>query len=224
MRGPPECCQMWDEYSCHMFPTIWNFITLLQDLHFGQADRRYIPLKTDADPSSHKFCSSTRQRGVIKHEYQVYELASPRKCLSSLFNQFCKARRNIFWMREQCVFLVGPRSQRFQYPCPSRYLLLPNDTCPEEFNEKMELKNGEEIRTPMSGKFHRCSLILCLYISYVYTAYCGLGGSVGIATGYGLDGPGSNPGGSRDFPHVQTVPGAHPSSCTIGTGSFPGVK
>jgi hypothetical protein len=30
----------------------------------------------------------------------------------------------------------------------------------------------------------------------------GPGSSVGIATGYGLDGPGSNPGGGRDFPHL----------------------
>ena len=28
----------------------------------------------------------------------------------------------------------------------------------------------------------------------------------------------------RDFPPVQTGPGAHSASCTIGTGSFPGVK
>ena len=28
----------------------------------------------------------------------------------------------------------------------------------------------------------------------------------------------------RDFPPVQTSPGAHPASCTMGTGSFPGVK
>jgi len=28
----------------------------------------------------------------------------------------------------------------------------------------------------------------------------------------------------RDFPPVQTGPGAHPASCTIGTGSFPGLK
>ena len=28
----------------------------------------------------------------------------------------------------------------------------------------------------------------------------------------------------RDFPPVQTGPGAHPASCTIGTGSFPEVK
>ena len=48
--------------------------------------------------------------------------------------------------------------------------------------------------------------------------------SVGIATDYGLDGPGSNPCGGRDFPPVQTGPGAHPASCTMGTGSFPGVK
>ena len=28
----------------------------------------------------------------------------------------------------------------------------------------------------------------------------------------------------RDFPPVQTGPGVHPASCTMGTGSFPGVK
>jgi len=50
------------------------------------------------------------------------------------------------------------------------------------------------------------------------------GGSVGIVTDYGLVGPGSNPGGGRDFPPVQTGPGDHPVSWTMGTGSFPGVK
>jgi hypothetical protein len=49
--------------------------------------------------------------------------------------------------------------------------------------------------------------------------------SVGIATGYGLDGPGiESRWGARFFAHVQTGPGAHPASCTMGTGSFPGVK
>jgi hypothetical protein len=28
----------------------------------------------------------------------------------------------------------------------------------------------------------------------------------------------------RDFPAVQAGPGAHPASCKMGTGSFPGVK
>ena len=36
---------------------------------------------------------------------------------------------------------------------------------------------------------------------------------------------GSNPGGGRDFSApVQIGPGAHPASCTMGTGSFLGVK
>ena len=52
----------------------------------------------------------------------------------------------------------------------------------------------------------------------------GPGSSVGTATDYGLDGPGSNPGGDEIFPPVQTGPGAHPASCTMGTGSFLGVE
>jgi hypothetical protein len=32
------------------------------------------------------------------------------------------------------------------------------------------------------------------------------------------------PEGARLFAHVQTDPGAHPASCTMGTGYFPGVK
>ena len=52
----------------------------------------------------------------------------------------------------------------------------------------------------------------------------GPGSSVGIATDYELGGPGSNPGGDEIFPPFQTGPGAHPASCTMGTGTFPGVK
>ena len=40
--------------------------------------------------------------------------------------------------------------------------------------------------------------------------------SVGIATRYGLDGPGIESLWGRDFPH--------PSRPALGTGSFPGVK
>ena len=53
--------------------------------------------------------------------------------------------------------------------------------------------------------------------THTHTQYSGPGSSVGIATDYGLDGPGSNPGGE------ETGPGVHPASCTMGTGSFPGV-
>ena len=49
--------------------------------------------------------------------------------------------------------------------------------------------------------------------------------SVGIATGYGLDGPGiESRWGARFSAPVQTGPGDRPASCTMGTGSFPGVK
>jgi hypothetical protein len=49
--------------------------------------------------------------------------------------------------------------------------------------------------------------------------------SVGIATGYGARRSGDQiPVGARFFTHIQTGPGAHPVSCTMGTGSFLGVK
>jgi len=55
-----------------------------------------------------------------------------------------------------------------------------------------------------------------IILSYLYL--CGPGGSVGIATDYGLDGPGSDPGGDEIFrpstlalgptqPPVRWVPG-----------------
>ena len=61
---------------------------------------------------------------------------------------------------------------------------------------------------------------------YTFSGFTvGRDSSVGIAPGYGLDGPGieSRPG-ARFFAPVQTGPGAHPASCTMGTGSFTRVK
>ena len=59
----------------------------------------------------------------------------------------------------------------------------------------------------------------------VFYSHCGLGSSVSIATGYGLDGRGiESRWGVRFSAPVQTSAGAHPASCTMGTGSFPGVK
>ena len=50
--------------------------------------------------------------------------------------------------------------------------------------------------------------------------------SVGIATRYGLGWCGDRIplGGARLSAPVHTGPGAHPASCTMGTGSFLGVK
>jgi len=47
---------------------------------------------------------------------------------------------------------------------------------------------------------------------------------VAIATCYGLEGPGSNPGGGEIFRTCPAGPGAHPAFCTVRTRSFPGVK
>jgi hypothetical protein len=56
-------------------------------------------------------------------------------------------------------------------------------------------------------------------------SYGGPESSVGIATGYWLDGPGIEfRWGARLSAPVQVGPGAHPASCTVGTGSLPGVN
>jgi hypothetical protein len=61
--------------------------------------------------------------------------------------------------------------------------------------------------------------------NYIFVVFCGPGSIVGIATGYGLDGTGIESQWGRDFPHLsRPAPGAHPASCTMGTGSFPAVK
>ena len=62
-------------------------------------------------------------------------------------------------------------------------------------------------------------------ISGMFNAYCGPGSVLGIATGYGLDGPGIESRCEARFSApFQTGPWAHPASCTMGTGFFPRVK
>jgi len=59
----------------------------------------------------------------------------------------------------------------------------------------------------------------------VCVCVCGPGSVVGIATGYGLNGPEiESRWGARLSAPVQTGLGTHPASCTRDTGSFPGVK
>jgi len=53
----------------------------------------------------------------------------------------------------------------------------------------------------------------------------GPGSVVGIATAYGMDGPGIESRWEARFSApFQTGPEAHPASCTMGIGSFPGVS
>jgi hypothetical protein len=65
------------------------------------------------------------------------------------------------------------------------------------------------------------TIVLFFLPSYIN----GPGSVVGTATSYGLDGPGiESRWGARFSALVQTGPGAHSASCTMGTASFPGVK
>ena len=65
----------------------------------------------------------------------------------------------------------------------------------------------------------------CLYFWKTSTSRVIPDSSVGIATRYGLEGPGiESRWGARFSAPVQTCPGAHPASYTTGTESFPGVK
>ena len=72
-------------------------------------------------------------------------------------------------------------------------------------------------------------------ISYVLLGDCyllfnpvipgGTGSLVGIANGYGLDGPGIESRREATFSvPVHNGPGPHPASCTMSTGTFLGVK
>ena len=67
--------------------------------------------------------------------------------------------------------------------------------------------------------------IILSYLTYVYIYVRGRDSSVGTTTRYGLDGPGiESRSGARFSAPVQTGPGPYPASCTMGTGSFLGVK
>jgi hypothetical protein len=62
-------------------------------------------------------------------------------------------------------------------------------------------------------------------INFYSDSSVGRDSSVGIATRYGMDGPGiESPWRARYSAPVQTGPGFHPASYTMGTGSLTGLK
>jgi hypothetical protein len=72
---------------------------------------------------------------------------------------------------------------------------------------------------------HWVATQLQLNISYHIIKTVGWESSVGIATRYRLDGPGIKTPRRQDFSApVQTSPGAHPASSTMGTESFLRIK
>jgi hypothetical protein len=69
-----------------------------------------------------------------------------------------------------------------------------------------------------------CVVMVKKYFVY-YTEPRGRDRSVGIATEYGLEIPGIESRiWTRYIANVQTGPVANPASCSMGTGTLPGVK
>ena len=75
------------------------------------------------------------------------------------------------------------------------------------------------LRTPHCHKDR-----LTLTHLYYNIFFCGPGSSVGIVTELRAGRSGIESQWGREFLPFQTGPGAHPTSCKMGTGFFPGVK
>jgi hypothetical protein len=76
--------------------------------------------------------------------------------------------------------------------------------------------------TEYKGVTRNC---ICTWFCRQHYQKSGPGSVVGIATGYGLDGPGIEFRLGRDFPHLsRPALWAHPASCTMVTEFFAGVK
>ena len=88
--------------------------------------------------------------------------------------------------------------------------------------------NGAEVA--VTKRLYNVNLVLKYHLSVYgkdtyWKSLRGRDSSVCTATRYGLDGPGIETRlGARFSATVQTGPGAHPASYTMGTGFFPGVK
>ena len=87
-------------------------------------------------------------------------------------------------------------------------------------NYRSLTKEFERATDEAKEDFFRASVTRSCYFKK-YDIMKWAGSSVGMATDYGLDGPGSNPGGDEIFRPSRP---AHPASCKMGTGSFPGGK
>jgi len=64
--------------------------------------------------------------------------------------------------------------------------------------------------------------VLYMFLYYILVN-CRPGRSVGMATELRAEWSGIETRWVRDFPPVETGPEAHPASCKMGTGFFPGV-
>ena len=109
------------------------------------------------------------------------------------------------WCVDNCRFKIGCFTPLATQPVLYQYSLLENQFSSFSYECFWARKLN-------------CYELLSTQFRPVYNDSSGPGNSVGIATDYGLDGPGSNPGGDEIFPPVHTGPEVHPASCKMGTG------
>ena len=99
-----------------------------------------------------------------------------------------------------------------------------NPSKPKKEVEFFWCKNRNDVVNQFRSFLIATVLSLCCTFPNYYVACCGPGSSVGIATELRTGRSGIESRWRRDFPPVQTGPGAHPASCKMGTVSFLGVK
>jgi len=113
----------------------------------------------------------------------------------------------------------------YAYGCLPRWCVMRRDLVQAEQVKCLlstKLKFGVHRSTATYTQHSHYALCLLFFKSHMVT--CGPGSSVGIATDLRAGRSEIESRWGRDFSPVQTGPGAHPASCKMGTGSFPGVK
>ena len=150
----------------------------------------------------------------------------PPSCTLRL-SQICRYFKCKTGLKEQMWFQFGRILERLQRKATIMNLCT---YVTNLFRINLYWSTGLTVRFYISSTVRHNSFLrgykkIIHYLLLYYIPFCGPGSSVGIATGYGLDGPGiESRWGARFSPPVQTGPGAHPASCTMGTGFFPGGK
>ena len=121
------------------------------------------------------------------------------------------------WTREGQVWISWCRSYR-PVPCVCRQDLRMLEIC----NCKTAVGEGSVYAQLIFVTDGLTDIYQVINIIKIYDG--GPGSSVGIATELRAGRSGIESRWGRDFPPFQTGPGAHPASCKMDTGSFPGVK
>jgi hypothetical protein len=154
-------------------------------------------------------CTFHRQTSSSDYSYYIqdtskFKLLNETWGLTTMVCDGMEEQLHIFWI--SVLLISGKRGPQYRLVGIWVGPIIGLDLCPwQGSNSVFSVDRFIEL-----SSFHNA-----------YTHERGRDSSVGIATGYGLGRSGDRISvGARIFAHVQTDPGAHPASCTMGTGSF----